>query len=28
VAGPFDDPIAVMETVRAAVGTDGFAVAA
>lgn len=28
VAGPYDDPIAVMETLRAAVGTDGFAVAA
>jgi hypothetical protein len=28
VAGPHDDPIAVMETLRAAVGVDGFAVAA
>lgn len=28
VAGPFDDPIAVMEMLTAAVGTDGFAVAA
>lgn len=28
VAGPYDDPIAVMETLRAAVGCDGFAVAA
>jgi hypothetical protein len=28
VAGPYDDPIAVMETLQAAVGSDGFAVAA
>ncbi|MGH2919748.1 MAG: hypothetical protein ACRDLS_14295 [Solirubrobacteraceae bacterium] len=28
VAGPHDDPIAVMETLRATVGRDGFSVAA
>ena len=28
VAGPFDDPIAVMRRLKAAVGSDGFAVAA
>ena len=28
VAGPHDDPIAVMETLKAAVGSDGFAAAA
>lgn len=28
VAGPHDDPIAVMRTLRSTVGTDGFAVAA
>lgn len=28
VAGPYDDQIAVMETLRAAVGSDGFVVAA
>jgi len=28
VAGPHDDPIAVMQTLKAAVGSDGFAVAA
>jgi hypothetical protein len=28
VAGPHDDPLAVMKTLRASVGSDGFAVAA
>jgi hypothetical protein len=28
VAGPHDDPVAVMRTLTAAVGSDGFAVAA
>jgi hypothetical protein len=28
VPGPFDDPIAIMETLRATIGADGFAVAA
>jgi hypothetical protein len=28
VAGPFDDPIAIMRTLKAKVGADGFAVAA
>ena len=28
VAGPHDDPVAVMQTLKAAVGRDGFAVAA
>ena len=28
VAGPHDDPIAVMRTLRASVGSDGFTVAA
>ncbi len=28
VAGPYDDPIAVLETLSASVGSDGFAVAA
>jgi len=28
IAGPFDDPIAVLETLLATVGNDGFAVAA
>jgi hypothetical protein len=28
VAGPHDDPIAIMQTLRASVGSDGFAVAA
>jgi len=28
VAGPHDDPVAVMQTLHATVGSDGFAVAA
>jgi len=28
VQGPYDDPIAIMETLRATLGTEGFAVAA
>jgi hypothetical protein len=28
VPGPYDDPIAIMETLRATIGADGFAVAA
>ena len=28
VAGPHDDPVAVMQTLQNAVGSDGFAVAA
>ena len=28
VAGPYDDSIAIMRAIKAAVGSDGFAVAA
>jgi hypothetical protein len=28
VAGPYDDPVAIMETLRATIGADGFSVAA
>jgi len=28
VAGPHDDPIAVLETLRTKLGSDGFAIAA